>query len=270
VALVTYKKRNASKGLAIAGVAIAAVAIIMFILVNAIIFNVGDDSAGDPQTGMSAGQTQKSGSKSADEVASEITYTNAMLHKSSIGTVWVSAIAEVTNTGSANLYLSSGSIDLEDSSGSLVSSITMVSAYPEVIAPGEKGYYFESTMLDDMPADSSLTVILHPDIEKAKVDKINFPVTELKLADDRYSGLSASGRIENTGSEEESMIYIAVILYGENDTPLGVLFTIIMDDVAAGDKVGFNATGLSLPDNITSDTVARYEAVAYPMQLQLF
>jgi hypothetical protein len=268
IALATGKKRNARKGLAIAGVAIAVVTVVVFIVINVIIVNAVDDSVKASQTGTSTEQTQKSGSKSADEVAYEITYTNATLHKDSIGSVWVNAIGEITNTGSANLYLSSGSIDLEDASGSLVEPIEMVSAYPEVISPGEKGYYFESTILDDVAADSSLSVVLHPDIAKATVDKINFPVTELKLVDSKYGGLNATGRVENTGSEGESLLYVAVILYGENDTPLGVLSTIIMDEVAAGDKVGFNATGSSFPDSMTADTITRYEAVAYPMQLQ--
>ena len=49
--------------------------------------------------------------------------------KSSIGTTWISAALPVKNTGSDNLYLSSGTLDVEDASGSLVETLNMVSVY---------------------------------------------------------------------------------------------------------------------------------------------
>lgn len=70
--------------------------------------------------------------------AYEVTYTNAKVWTNSLGTPWVQTIVEITNTGDTDLYLSSGAYDLEDSSGALVTARTMVSAYPNVIVPGEK------------------------------------------------------------------------------------------------------------------------------------
>lgn len=154
---------------------------------------------------------------SDEKVEYQITYTNVALDMNSIGTVWVSVIAEVTNTGNTDLYLSSGSFDLEDESGKLVKVISLVSVYPQIISPGEKAYYYDSTTIDNVSENANLSVILQPDIVKSKTDKISFPVTDVEISNREYGGVEAVGRVENTSQEDESMLYIAVILFDSND-----------------------------------------------------
>lgn len=203
---------------------------------------------------------------SDEKVEYQITYTNVALDMNSIGTVWVSVIAEVTNTGNTDLYLSSGSFDLEDESGKLVKVISLVSVYPQIISPGEKAYYYDSTTIDNVSENANLSVILQPDIVKSKTDKISFPVTDVEISNREYGGVEAVGRVENTSQEDESMLYIAVILFDSNDKPLLVLFDI--EDVKAGVKKGFNATNLGISDDITTASVSRFVAVAYTYQFQ--
>lgn len=203
---------------------------------------------------------------SDEKVEYQITYTNVALDMNSIGTVWVSVIAEVTNTGNTDLYLSSGSFDLEDESGKLVKVISLVSVYPQIISPGEKAYYYDSTTIDNVSENANLSVILQPDIVKSKTDKISFPVTNVEISNREYGGVEAVGRVENTSQEDESMLYIAVILFDSNDNPLLVLFDI--EDVKAGVKKGFNATNLGISDDITAASVSRFVAVAYTYQFQ--
>ena len=202
------------------------------------------------------------------EEAYEITYQNARVYTSSIGTVWVQSIVEITNTGTVPLFLASGAYDLEDADGKLVASRTMVSAFPSVIGAGEKGYMYEETMLDEKPA-SDLTILPRPDVEKAKVDMIRFPVTDEEMKDGDYGvGLKLMGRVENTSSEAQSMVYIACVLYDAAGAPLGLMFTILTEELAAGDKIGFECSGLSLPEDVTMDAVASHVTYAYPMQMQ--
>lgn len=203
---------------------------------------------------------------SDEKVEYQITYTNVALDMNSIGTVWVSVIAEVTNTGNTDLYLSSGSFDLEDESGKLVKVISLVSVYPQIISPGKKAYYYDSTTIDNVSENANLSVILQPDIVKSKTDKISFPVTNVEISNREYGGVEAVGRVENTSQEDESMLYIAVILFDSNDNPLLVLFDI--EDVKAGVKKGFNATNLGISDDITAASVSRFVAVAYTYQFQ--
>ena len=83
--------------------------------------------------------------------AYEVTYTNAIVYKNSIGSVWVHAIVQLENTGTDPLYLSSSTIDLEDADEHLVKTLDLVSAYPEVLLPGETALLVEDTTLDEDP-----------------------------------------------------------------------------------------------------------------------
>lgn len=204
---------------------------------------------------------------SESSVSYEITDSRARIWTNRIGSVWVQTIIEIKNTGTTNLYLSSGSYDLEDASGKLVASQKMVSAYPNVLAPGEKGYMYEETTLNEA-VDGELTVLPHEDVEEATVDLIRFPVTDVEISNDTYGSVKMLGRIENTSDEEESMIYIVAFLYDANGSCIGQMFTILLEDLAAGDKIGFEMSGFSLPDDITTETIADFVIYAYPMQYQ--
>lgn len=235
----------------------------------------GEESSKDPDPVTNPTQGEEAPENSApespkdedkDEVAYEVTYTSVKAHTDSIGSQWVQVIAEIENTGSCDLYLSSGSYDIEDAAGSLISSNSIVSIFPEVISPGEKAYMYEEDILDEA-VNGELVVKPRLNAEEAKVENVRFPVSDLKISGDSYGGLKALGRVENTGENEEAMVYVVVILKDADGKPIGQIFT-ILDTLAAGDKVGFEQSSISLPDDVTMDTVASYEAFAYPMQFQ--
>jgi len=188
------------------------------------------------------------------------------VYKNSIGSVWVQISVPVKNTGEANLYLSSGTMDLEDKDGHLVESRSMVSVYPQVLKPGETAWYYEETILDEEPS-GDLKVIPHVDVEKASVDCIRYEVSDLSLADDTYGGVKLTGRVENTTDEDESMPYVIAFLYDANDEFIGQAFT-IMDNLKAGEKMGFSMSTTSSNDALKAENVDRYEIYAYPIQFQ--
>lgn len=198
----------------------------------------------------------------------EVTYKACRTNTNSIGSLWCQVIVEITNTGTVPLYLSSSSYDLEDSTGALVASEKYVSTYPCVIEPGAVGYMYNETILDNGVAGAEYTVVEHLDIEPAKIDGIALEVTDLTVSDDKYSGVKAMGRVNNTTAETQKLVYVVVVLYDAEGTPIGVLDTILMDDLAAGDKVGFEAGALQLPPDVTADRVAETAVYAYPLQYQ--
>lgn len=202
------------------------------------------------------------------EEAYEISYTSVKTYTNSIGTTYAQVIVEIENTGTADLYLSSGSYDLEDANGKLITSNSLVSTYPEVISPGEKAYMYEEDMLDEA-VEGELTVLPRPSVKKAKISNIRYSVTDVEINSDQYGFLKATGRVENTTAEDEDgMVYVVLILKDANGTPIGQMFTIITEDFAAGSKIGFEASGISLPDSVTADAIASYDVFAYPMQMQ--
>lgn len=196
----------------------------------------------------------------------EITDARATSWVNSIGTTWVQVIVEITNTGTSNLYLSSGSYDLEDAEGHLVASQTLVSEAPDVIAPGEKGYMYEETTLDT-PVEGELTVLPRVDVEEASVDLIRYTVSDASLTEGKYGDLKILGRVENTSAEPGDMVQIVAVLYDADGVCIGQMFTILTDELAAGDKIGFEMSSLSLPDTVTAEAVAEIVYYAFPMQM---
>lgn len=204
-----------------------------------------------------------------DEEAYEITYSNARTYTNSIGTTWVQSIVEITNTGNSNLYLSTGAYDLEDSSGALVAAQTMVSTYPSVLAPGEKGYMYEETTLDEYDGNGELTILPRPDVKKATVDLVRYNISDLNVSNDTFGGVKVSGRVENQTSEKtDGMVYIVAFFYDENETPIGSAFTILTEDIDAGAKIGFELSGFSLPDDVTAEAISDTVVYSYPLQYQ--
>jgi len=206
--------------------------------------------------------------ESSDEVAYEITYAKATTYGYSMGIVWVQSIFVVENTGSTRLYLSGGAFDLEDENGKLVKSVASVPVYPNVIDPGEKAYYHDKRMLESLDNAEELVILPRVDIKKATVDTLRLSVSDLDLVEEGYSGVKMRGRVENTTDEEQTLVYIATVLFDDSDIPIGLMVTTLSETLAPGDKVGFETSGYNLPKNLTVDSVSRYEVFAYHHQFQ--
>lgn len=230
------------------------------------------------KTDSAAAPSQTSGnvsaSSSTDSIAPvqktddyEVGEGRAVTYTDSIGTVWVQISVPVKNTGTTDLYLDSGTMDLEDADGHLVDSKSLVPAYPDVLRPGETAWYYEETILEELP-DSELKVIPHVDVKSAKISCIRYEVSDVSLTDQTYGGIKITGRVENTTSGDESFIYVVVYLYDVQDALLCQALTIMTDTLKAGEKMGFSAVTWTSNDAITTEAVARYEVYAFPLQYQ--
>lgn len=198
----------------------------------------------------------------------EVGEGTAVTWTDSIGSEWVQLVVPVTNTGSENLYLGTGTFDLEDESGALVKTLDMVSVYPEVIKPGETACYYEETNID-ADQDQKLTVVPHIDAEEAKVDCIRLDVSETSIVDEEYiGGVKVKGRVENTTDTDQDLVYVAAVLYDADNNVIGSVFSILDNTLAVGEKIGFEAGSLSAPDSLNTDAVDHYEVFAYPSQMQ--
>lgn len=216
--------------------------------------NKGEDS---PAAGENNGSAEKGEAeyKIGDAVAS--------VRTDSIGSTYVTVSWSVKNTGTTNLYLKSSTADVENSKGELEDTISMINGYPDVIKPGETGYYYESSLYDGK-AKSDLKLIPHADIEKASVDCIRYKISEVKVTDEQYLGAKILGRVENTTDETGSLVEVAAILFDSNGKLIGTEFTYLDNDLAAGDKVAFECS--SLNTELKASDIAKYEVYAYPTQ----
>ena len=217
------------------------------------------DGNGEPVS--DTGADDKSGAE-----AYEIGEGEVRLWTNSIGTQWLSAAVPVKNTGEADLYLSSGTLDIENAEGKLIKTLEYVSVYPQVLKPGETAYYYEETTLDEATDGAGFKIVPHLNVSKSKVACIRFTVSEVEIKDETYGGAKVIGRVENTSNETQKLVYVAVNLYDKDGKLLAQQMTTISQDLAAGEKIGFEASNLGFDFNAAD--VARYEIYAYPHQYQ--
>lgn len=181
----------------------------------------------------------------------------------SIGISYAQVVFEITNTSNYDLYLGSADVELETENGSLFAVQNYINAYPQIISPGENAYYFESIMLDSAP-EGILYDVWNIKHAQSKVPKIQFPVTDVKISSDSFGYIKAIGRVENTSNVDQSLVYVSVMLFDENNVPIGHTFTFV--DVAANDTKGFECMFLNTSNDININSVASYTVVAYPNQ----
>ena len=189
-------------------------------------------------------------------------YTNSLKREEYCG------IVEISNTGSSYLYLGSCSFDLEDDDGHLLQTDKMVTSAPDVIAPGEKGYFFNNGFIDEgVSLEKGINLVPNFTIEIAKKGKdaiVEYEVSDLDLRDSDYGlGVKVTGRVTNTTNESTSSINVMIIaiFYDSNGKILDIAHT-YPDEMAPGAKTSFEVSTLMGNTEISTKDVADYKVIA--------
>lgn len=192
----------------------------------------------------------------------QITYADVSTWTDSIGSTWYTVVVEVENTGTATIMLSNCSMDVEDAAGALIGTMDLGSSVPEILEPGEIGYYVETGTMDYTLPDGYQ---LAPHTKFAEhAAPVRYPVSEVSLKDTDYFGVKAVCRVENNTDESISSPRVAVILLGADGHAVAQLLT-YGDEIAPGEKMGVELGALSMAPGITADSVSGYVAYAEPM-----
>lgn len=215
--------------------------------------------------------TGRGGNGRADAGSNEpyaITYQQTGTWTDSAGSLWAQTVVEITNTGAEELYLGPGAYDLLDSAGGLVASQNLVSCFPDIIRPGEKGYMYEETTLDGF-AGGELTVVPQVNVRPSQKPCVRYDVTDVSVLDDQLGGVKVMGRVENKTGETGAVPYVAAVFYGPGGAPIGLAFTILTESFGAGEQRSFELLGFSLPPDVTADSISGTAVYAYPLQMQM-
>ena len=183
------------------------------------------------------------------------------------GTIWAMGIAEIVNTGDKPLYLDYGSFELRNSADEVVMTADAIAAYPQILLPGESGYYFE-VVEPDLPDTEALTLYVTPDVCEAEVECVRYTVTDTRLKNSPYGGLELWGKVENATDSDGELVCIAAVLLDAEDKPLGLLTTILTDQLKAGTASEFTVESFMLPTELKTSEVAQTLIFAYPLQEQ--
>ena len=149
-------------------------------------------------------------------------------------------------------------MDIEDADGSLVDTMSLATSTPTVISPGETAVLYGEATVD---AEGNYKVVPTFKAVKAKIPNKRYPVSDIKITEDKdFGDIEVIGRVENNGDEEES-IEVAVIFYGADGSVLGTEHT-YTDEIAAGSKGTFKVS--TSVNEIDLEDIDHYDVIAYP------
>lgn len=183
------------------------------------------------------------------------------------GTIWAMGIAEIVNKSDTPLYLDYGTFAFRGGDDTLVMTADAIAAYPQVLMPGESGYYFE-VVEPDLPDTEPLQLTVTPDIRKAEVESVRYTVTDTQLRNSPYGGLELFGKVENTTDADGELVCIAAVLLDAEGKPIGLLTTILTEKLNAGSTAEFTLESFMLPSELKASTAAQTLCFAYPLQEQ--
>lgn len=200
-----------------------------------------------------------------------VTYQGYTLYEDYSGDVRDYIIVEVENTGTTDLYLDSASFSFEDADGNLLGVESgLISSDPEIIAPGEKGYFYQNmgSPTGNLDVDEEYILVADLTIKVAANEIVRYEISDTSISEGSTGPVDIIGRITNSTDEDDSLVWIAVILYDENDIPLGVCGTNITD-LSAGQTQTFSLSSVYLSHlDISLEDVDHYQLYACKTQYQ--
>ena len=144
-----------------------------------------------------------------------------------------------------------------------------VSAYPQTIEPGEKGWYYDEFTVDTAQT-GELAVqydgdALAASIRAAEQNGVRYAVSDVNLKDSVYGGVELTGRIRNDTAERGRLVCVAAVLLDESEKPLGVVYAVLDSPLEAGAETTFGISSEMLPPEVKSADIAQVETFAYPL-----
>ena len=125
---------------------------------------------------------------------------------------WGQVIAAVQNTGDAPIYLQDSTFHITDAEGTSLASDTTVSAYPQIVAPGETGYYYAETYLETESAEE-LMLEFTPQVSVSAQQAVAYTVENPDLQDSRYGGMELRVTLSNSTAQDTRHYCVAVLLF---------------------------------------------------------
>lgn len=176
----------------------------------------------------------------------------------------------ITNKGNVNIYMSSCSYAVEDKDGNLVQSISSynVDCKPDIIQPGETiichGEYSYSGSLgeEDLVARPTVTIKNASGYDAKRLD-----VSDLQIRRIEYNQIEIIGKIRNNTEKTATSPYVGYFVYDADDNFVFADYTLLLDDLGAGQETSFNDTplGYSYFESLDVST-CRVEAIGYDKQ----
>ncbi|NLX71501.1 MAG: hypothetical protein GX024_11570 [Clostridiales bacterium] len=178
-----------------------------------------------------------------EKMSAEITQMALQAWKSSIDTIWAHGAIEITNTGDVPIEIGDISISFVGDDNSILGTVSMILAIPEILLPGETAYAGDSTIIEGID-DPSEIVDMETSIDFDETDEQPqlLDVQDLKIIPSDFGGAKVTGRVVNISQENADDIRIIIALFDENDKLLGIYEELPDVTLAPGKKMGFETS----------------------------
>lgn len=200
-----------------------------------------------------------------NKMAYDITNTSFNYYTNTIGSVEYYGIVEITNTGNCNISLDDCTFDLEDNNGHLLQTDKMISSCPSIVAPGEKGYFFNNlvscTIDSNVSLDNGIKLVPNFKIKEARGEIVDYEVSDTDMREDNLGKIKITGRITNTTEEDCSYLSIYT-LYKDADGKVIMIDTGTVNDLSAGSTTSFESSAIFGNDTVKKESIASYEVIA--------
>lgn len=195
----------------------------------------------------------------AQDAACAVTYSSALMQKDFSDDLQLTYVAEVENTGSANITFDySSSLDLLDADGNILYTISSLSFYPDALAPGDHAYVsaedYESFAGGVSFADvASVNLNAYYSSYAGDIEKPDISFENLSVKNNY--GLEVSGTVVNGSTETYKDVDVVIPVFDSNGNLAAMDWT--MMTLASQESKGFNESVFGYPEAlITSDMTA--------------
>ena len=238
------------------------------------------DRTDSSDSGSAPNQAEGSGSVSPDaggrtgteeKTPYTVTDTRFEYYLNTIGQVEYHALVEVKNTGTYPLYLQGAVYDFEDMEGHLVWTDDFISSCPNVISPGEKGWFYNSigaSGTNNIDSSAEYQFIPTLRIVKSNADPVSYEVSDTSLSTNALGYPAVTGRVRNTTDKADPLVNIHAVFYGNDGKVIGIS-GITMMDLAPDEQRSFEITGLDLSSSVREEQITDCKVIAGKAHFQV-
>lgn len=205
-----------------------------------------------PETTEPASVTEPTGE--AHTAFYEMTYSSARIQRDSVGNLWLNVMISLVNQSQETISLPYSTISIY-ADGEEVLQLEDVICYPQILEPGETGYYFEQCQVD-LDENLELTAETSPNVERAN-DMKKYAVEDIQLRDSAF-GVEVYG-MYRTDEAVSGLMCAAVVLFDLEGKPFAVL-----SDYFDASAKEFILSSDKLPEGLRTTDISSYIAYVYP------
>lgn len=193
--------------------------------------------------------------------ACEIGNISFSAENNSIGGAKIHAIVEVKNTGTTSLYLDDSTFYYCDEEDVILKEDNYIKAYPQIIAPGDNGYYYADTTLNDVEDVKALGLNVDLNIYTNRSEILYFETYDIKLTEDYSKSVTATVKVKNPYDKEIKPV-VVVVLLDKDLKPLDILKK-SYESIPANSTKRIDLSNWYQPATVDLTDVAYYEVFSY-------